>query len=160
MAVLEVQPLVLKDVELLIGTGTPDDFRKHVSGVTYTPTTPTSTWTGLGENTHTDTGTPTWTVQLDYVQDWTSTISLSGYLFDHAGEQVDLLVTPTDGAGPSFTSKVTIAPGAIGGTVNAFATTSVQLGSDYPVRIPAAVADEATAEDADGVRLTYDADAA
>jgi hypothetical protein len=143
MTVLEVQPLVLKDVELLIGTGTPDDFRKHVSGVTYTPASSQTTWSGLGLNTHTDAATPTWTVVLDYVQDWTSTSSLSAYLFEHSGEQVAMSFTPTDGVGPSFTSLVTIIPGAIGGQVNAFATTSVTLGSDKPVLVPALPLDDA-----------------
>jgi hypothetical protein len=142
MTVLPVQPLVLKDVELLLGSGTPDDFRKHVSGVTYTPSSAQQTWTGLGKNTHTDAAIPTWTVQLDYVQDWTSTNSLSSYLFTHEGEQLTAKFTPTSGSGPSFTSTVTIVPGAIGGQVNAFATTSVTLGSDRPVKVPPVAADE------------------
>jgi hypothetical protein len=157
MTILEVQPLVLKDVELLIGTGTPDDFRKHVSGVTYTPSSSTTTWTGLGKNTHTDAATPTWVVQLDYVQDWTSTTgSLSQYLFEHEGETLECTFTPTSGVGPSFTSNVTIVPGAIGGQVNAFATTTVSLGSDKPVLVPALpLADDVDAT-TPGVRQAQD----
>jgi hypothetical protein len=142
MPTLAVQPLVLKDVILTIGATTPDDFRKHVSGVTYTPTSPQNTWTGLGLNTHTDAGTPTWVVQLDYVQDWTSTSSLSRYLFEHVGETVPMTFGPTDGVGPTFTSNVTIVPGAIGGQVNAYATTTVSLGTDTPVLVPPALDDE------------------
>jgi len=141
MPILEVQPLVLKDVELLIGAATPDDFRKHASGVTFTPTSSQQTWTGLGLNTHTDAAIPTWMLQIDYVQDWTSTNSLSRYLFEHEGETVPVEVTPTSGVGPSFTANVSIVPGAIGGQVNSFATTSVQLGSDKPVLVPPVVAD-------------------
>lgn len=137
MATLDVQPLVLKDVELTLGSGTPDDFRKHVSGVTYTPSTPTQTWTGLGRNTHTDVGAPTWTLGLDYVQDWSSEDSLSRYLFEHQGETVEATFRPISGEGPAFKSNVTITPGAIGGQVNAYATTSVQLGTDAPVLVPA-----------------------
>ena len=136
MATLDVQPLVMKDVELLLGDGT-DDFRKHVSGVTYTPTTPTQTWTGLGQNTHTDVGSPTWVLQLDYVQDWDSADSLSRWLFDHQGETVAAEFRPRAGTGPAFGSNVTIVPGAIGGQVNAYATTSVQLGTDAPQLLPA-----------------------
>jgi hypothetical protein len=147
MTILEVQPLVLKDVELLIGTGTPDDFRKHVSGVTYTPTAPSNSWTGLGLNTHTDVGTPTWTLDLDYVQDWTSTNSLSLWLFEHKGESHPVVFTPIDGNGPSFSSTVTIVPGAIGGQVNSFATTTVQLGTDEPILVPPVVEDATTGVD-------------
>jgi hypothetical protein len=146
MPVLEVQPLVLKDVEALIG-GT-DDFRKHLSGVTFTPSSSQTTWSGLGLNTHTDSSIPTWTVQLDYVQDWTSTTSLSAYLFEHEGETVPFEFTPTDGVGPSFTANISIVSGAIGGQVNAFATTSVTLGSDKPVRVPPVVEDVNDDEDA------------
>ena len=159
MPILEVQPLVLKDVEALIGGTTPDDFRKHLSGVTFTPSSSQQTWSGLGLNTHTDSSIPTWTVQLDYVQDWTSTASLSRYLFENEGQTVPFTFTPTDGVGPSFTANISIISGAIGGQVNAFATTSVTLGSDKPQLVPPVVADE-SAEDADDVRLTYDADAA
>lgn len=137
MATHDVLPLVLKDVELVLGTDA-DDFRKHVSGVTYTPTAPTQSWTGLGGNTHTDVGAPTWTLNLDYVQDWDSVQSLSRYLFEHQGETVTALFRPRSGVGPSFTSEVTITPGAIGGQVNAFATTTVQLGTTAPELVAAA----------------------
>jgi hypothetical protein len=147
MTILEVQPLVLKDVELLIGANTPNDFRKHVSGVTFTPSSSQTTWTGLGLNTHTDSGIPTWVCQLDYVQDWTSTDSLSRYLYTHEGETIPVEFTPTDGAGPAFTANVSIVPGAIGGQVNAFATTTVTLGSDKPKIVPPVVADEDVVDD-------------
>lgn len=143
MATLDVQPLVLKDIELTIGDGTPDDFRKHVSGVTFTPpgtNVQVISWTGLGANTHTDKTVPDgddWTCGLDYVQDWDSTNSLSRYLYDHAGETVPATFRPRSGVGPSFTADITIVHGAIGGQVNAFATTSVTLGSTKPVLVPA-----------------------
>lgn len=134
MATLEVQPLVLKDVEAIIGT---DDFRKHLSGVTFTPTSSTTTWTGLGKNTHTDASIATWVAALAYVQDWDSPASLSRYLYEHEGETVEIEFRPRSGEGPSFTANVTITPGAIGGTVNAFGTATVNLGSDRPVLVPA-----------------------
>ncbi|PTU56409.1 hypothetical protein DBB34_09105 [Sphaerisporangium cinnabarinum] len=137
MATIEVQPLVLKDVEAIIGT---DDFRKHLSGVTFTPSSSTATWTGLGGNTHTDAGTATWVCALAYVQDWDSPASLSRYLYEHEGETVEMTFRPRSGEGPSFKANVTITPGAIGGQVNAFATSTVNLGSDRPVLVPAAAA--------------------
>ncbi|MBD8077695.1 hypothetical protein [Cellulosimicrobium arenosum] len=138
MAVIEVQPLVLKDVILIIGGETGDDYRKHVDAVTFTPSSSTITWTGLGLNTHTDAAIATWTAVLNYVQDWETTDSLSRYLFEHEGETVEMEFAPRSGSGPSFTANVAITPGAIGGTVNTYATTSVTLGSDKPVLVPAA----------------------
>lgn len=137
MTTLDVQPLILKDVELVI-EALGDDYRKHVSGVTFTPSSSQTTWTGLGRNTHTDSATPTWTVQFDYVQDWTSTDSLSRYLYENEGETVPVTFRPISGAGPSFKANITVIPGAIGGQVNAFATTSVTLGSDRPQLVAAA----------------------
>lgn len=130
-----VAPLILKDVELLLGAD--DDFRKHVSGVTLTPSSSQTTWKGLGGNTHTDSSTPTWTCQLDYVQDWISETSLSGYLMDHSGETIAATFRPQSGAGPTFTVNLSVVPGAIGGQVDAYSTTSVTLGCDEPVRVPA-----------------------
>lgn len=138
MAVIEVQPLVLKDVELLFAAAG-DDYRKHVSNVTFTPTAAAVTWTGLGLNTHTDQSTATWAVALTYVQDWDSATSLSRYLFDNEGETVTMTFRPRSGAGPSFTAQVIITPGAIGGAVNAFAETTATLGCmEKPALVPAA----------------------
>lgn len=139
MATLEVQPLVLKDVELIFGDPlADDDFRKHASSVTLTPSAEQATWNGLGKNSHTDTATATWTCVIEYVQDWDSADSLSRYLFTNEGTTVQVHFRPRAGTGPSFTANVTITPGAIGGAVNAFATTSVTLGSDKPQLVPAA----------------------
>lgn len=151
MPVLNVQPLILKDVELILEAAG-DDYRKHVSGVTFTPTSSQTTWTGLGLNTHTDSAIPTWVCQLDYVQDWTTTDSLSLYLYQHEGETVPATFRPTSGAGPSFTANLSVVPGAIGGQVNAYATTTVTLGSDKPVYVPGTpLADEPADEPGDVV---------
>ncbi len=137
MAVLEVQPLVLKDVELIIAAAG-DDYRKHVSGVVFTPTAAAITWNGLGLNSHTDQGIATWIAALTYVQDWDSASSLARYLYEHEGETVPMTFRPRSGVGPSFTANVAITPGAIGGLVNTFAETTVNLGSDKPVLVAAA----------------------
>lgn len=126
MAVINVQPLVLKNVDLLIGA---DDYKKHVDGVTFTPTSGTTTWTGLGLNTHTDANTATWTCDLSYVQDWETANSLSAYLYANEGNTVEIEFAPKSG-GPSFVANVVITPGAIGGQVNTFGTTTVTLGCD------------------------------
>jgi hypothetical protein len=136
MSTLDVKPLILKNVMLTLGAAG-DDYRKHVSGVMLTPSSSQTTWKGLGGNSHTDSTVPTWTCQLDYVQDWASVSSLSRYLFEHSGETVAATFQPISGSGPSFTSNLSIVPGAIGGQVDAYATTSVTLGSDQPVLVPA-----------------------
>lgn len=128
---IAVKPLVLKDVILNIGA---DGYQKHVSGVTYAPTSSAISWQGLTPDaSFTDQTTATWAVTLDYVQDWETDDSLSVYLFEHEGETVEMEFTPVRGTGKrTFTSNVTITPGAIGGAVNAYATTSVTLGSTKP----------------------------
>jgi hypothetical protein len=143
MATLDIQPLVMKDVLLVLGASG-DDFRKHVDQVTFNPPSAPSaiTWTGLGLNTHTDRGTPTedWTVTLNYAQDWESTNSLSQYLFDHHGdpEPIAARFEPKAG-GPAFEAEVYVVSGAIGGSVNVFATASVTLPTTgKPTRVAAA----------------------
>lgn len=135
MAVIEVAPLVMKDVTAVIG-GT-DDFKKHLSSVVFTPTASQITWTGLGSNTFTDTSLALWTVALTFAQDWETVNSLSQYLYEHEGETVTMEFHPKSGSGPSFTANVTITPGAIGGAVNAVAEATATLGCDRPVLVPA-----------------------
>lgn len=137
MPIGEVQPLVLKDVIAKIGNAEMD-YRKSFSKIEFTPSSSSSTWTGLGLNTHTDNATATWQANLTYVQDWDSADSFSRFLHDHEGETVPMEFAPRSGSGPSFTADIVITPGAIGGTVNAFAETSVALGVDgKPTLVPA-----------------------
>lgn len=136
MVVLTARPTVLKDVLLEIGT---DDFRAFAESVTFTPSASTITWTGLGGNTHTDASVATWTLDLTYSQDWDSTNSLSRFLYENEGETVSVTFAPKSGSGPSFIGDVVITPGAIGGAVGVFLTTSVTLGmSGRPELVPAA----------------------
>jgi hypothetical protein len=137
-----IVPLVLKDLDFIVGAlvaGAPsfDDginFKKHVDQAAFTPSTSTQTWTNGAGETFTDTSTATWTVGLSYGQDWDDEDSLSNYLLEHEGERVPVKFQPRSGTGPSFTSIVTITPGAIGGQVNAYATTTVTLGSTKPAK--------------------------
>jgi len=134
MVQIAVSPFVLKDVTLTLGT---DSYEKHVSEVRFTPSASTISWTGLGGNTVTDVATATWTATLGYVQDWETVDSLSQYLLANEGESVEATFKPKSGSGPSFTATLTVTPGAIGGAVNAYATTQVTLGSTKPVLVPA-----------------------
>lgn len=132
MSTIAVKPLVLKDVLLKIAA---DNYEKHVSGVTFVPSSSQIQWQGLTPDAaFTDVANATWAVTLNYVQDWETDDSLSQYLYENEGETVEMVFTPVKGAGKkTFTVNVTITPGQIGGEVNAYATTSVTLGSDKPV---------------------------
>lgn len=136
MAQIAVNPIVLRDVLLSIAA---DDYEKHVSGVTITPTTGAVNWTGLDPAaTFTFPTSTTWAAQLDYAQDWETLNSLSEYLFAHEGEQVTATFEPVKG-GTGWEIDVFIVPGSIGGQVNAVATASVTLGVvGRPRRIAAA----------------------
>lgn len=136
MVQIAVKPIVLRDVLLSIAA---DDYEKHVSGVTITPTTGSVTWNGLSPDAAFNFPTSTtWAVQLDYAQDWDTANSLSRYLFDNEGEQVTMTFEPVKG-GLGWEVEVSIAPGSIGGQVNAVATATVTLGvNGRPVPVPAA----------------------
>lgn len=140
MVALDVQPLVLKNVVMSLkisgASGDPIEFQKHLSAVAFTPKSDTKTWTGLGGNTHTDAGPSTWTCDLTFVQDWLSDQSLSRFLFENEGATAEASFEPVT-AGPTFTSNVTITPGAVGGKVGEFAEQSVSLGSDKPALVDA-----------------------
>jgi hypothetical protein len=137
MTELTVQPMVLKDLDLLIGAGTPDDFGAHVSTCKFTPSASTVQFVGGKSNAFTDVTTPTWVCELTYAQDWKSANSLSRYLYLHEGEHVPVIFKPVDG-GPEFESVLIITPGAIGGDVNAVSTASVTLGLEGKPELVAA----------------------
>ena len=130
MALIEVKPRFLTDVELTIGV---DQYENHVSGVTFTPTPASpSAWSGLGGNTHTAVGkSTTWVCTLDYVQDWQTPNSLARYLKDNAGVEKPCVFTPSDGSEPWY-ATITPVPGPLGGAGQAFATASVTLASTEP----------------------------
>lgn len=134
MAQIAVAPLVLKDVTLTLGT---DTYEKHVDSVAFTPSASTLTWTGLDGTTHSDVGQATWVSDLSYAQDWDTANSLSQYLLANEGDTVAATLKPRSGSGPSFTSTLTITPGAIGGGVGAYATAKVSLPCTKPVLVPA-----------------------
>ena len=132
MATIDVKPLVLKDVTLKIGA---DNYEKHVSSVKFTPSSSTITWAGLSPDAvFSDTTAPTWTCEIEFVQDWETENSLSRYLFDEQGETKAVEFVPVKGAGNlKVDANLTITPGSIGGAVNQYATDTVTLGSDKPV---------------------------
>jgi hypothetical protein len=126
MATIAVQPFVLKDVLLGIEA---DNYEAHVSAVTFTPANSAQEWRGLTPTSvYTDPGSETWTVTLELAQDWQTPNSLSRYLFENAGQTVAVTFAPQAGVGPTFEANVTLVSPAIGGTGNAYATSSVTCG--------------------------------
>lgn len=120
------RPLILKNALLRIDA---DDYQKHVSGVTLTPSASTITWASLSPDAQfSDISTATWAATLNIVQDWSQPDSLCRYLFEHEGEHVSAVFQPLNGEGPAFAVTLILTPGAVGGEVNSVATQSVTLG--------------------------------
>jgi hypothetical protein len=143
MPAIAVAPFVLKDALFAVAL---DNYESHTSQVEFVPTTQQLQWQGLTPSaSFTDVGSPSWAATIAYAQDWTTPNSFSQYLYDHQGETVDATFTTNDGAG-EWAVKLIITPGAVGGTVNAYAVATVTLGiSGQPVFTPAVVADAADA---------------
>lgn len=128
MATIAVAPFVLKDVVFTVGT---DDYEKHVSTVRFAPQTSVVTWKGLSPDaTFTDTTAPTWTCEISYAQDWSTTNSFCQYILTEAGTEKSVIFRPKGtGTGlPSFAATLIIAPGEIGGDVDSVAVSSVTMG--------------------------------
>ena len=128
MVVQEIQPFVMKNAIVIIGT---DDFAKAVSSATLTPSGGTTPFKGLKPDAvFTFPQSVTWTLDLEYAQDWSNEISLSRYLFDHIGEILDCTVNVDDQTAgtTSWELQVAVTAGAIGGAVDNVATATVSLG--------------------------------
>lgn len=136
MAQINVNPLVLKDVVLSIGT---DSYENHVSQVLINPSNSQISWNGMTPSAAFTDATPaTWTCQLTYVQDWETTNSLSEYLRANAGVDKVITFKPRRGSGPSFTITATIVAGPIGGTGRSYAEATVTLPvKGEPTKVPA-----------------------
>lgn len=123
-----IAAIALKDVSLIFGTAeTGTEYKKTVSGVTFTPTTNDIEWRGLGGVTLKDSDPATWDANIEFIQDWVSPGSLCRYLYEHEGETQTIAFEPKSGAGPTFTATVTIRPATIGGGIGSFPTASVTL---------------------------------
>jgi hypothetical protein len=124
--IVAVAPFVLKNVTLTVDT---DDFKAHVSQVSFDPSGSQQTWKGLSpEAVFTDQSAPTWGLTLAYAQDWATPNSLSRYLYDHEGEVKPVTFVPDIAGQGTWSADVVITAGAVGGTVDAFATSTVTLG--------------------------------
>ncbi|KKI19666.1 MULTISPECIES: hypothetical protein [unclassified Leucobacter] len=133
MPKIAVNPFMMVNCLFTVGA---DDYEAHVAKVEFVPTSTSATFKGLDPSaSFTFSGAPTWAANIDYAQDWSNPKSLSNYLMQHAGEQIEVIFEPVKG-GRSITATLSIQPGAIGGAVDAVATASVSLGSTTPVLEP------------------------
>lgn len=134
MSTLTPAGVVLKDVDLIFDAD-PDNYGAHADVVRFDPSTSQVTFPGMAPvGMLTDQSEATWTLTLNFVQDWTSAKSLSRYLYEHAGEAVTVKFKPRAGTGaPSFSSTVTLAHGPIGGNSQQFAAGGVTMGCTRPV---------------------------
>lgn len=134
-----VAPLFLNDVIMQIGAT--NSFETAISSATFTPSTKLVTFQG---------GTPasifnfpaptTWTLDLEYAQDWDTTDSLANYLHANEGTVVPAVFTPKEGDedSPTVTANIIIAPGSIGGDIGSVGTSKVSLGvNGRPTVVPA-----------------------
>lgn len=127
MAEVGVQPLVLKDVVLNIGT---DDFAAAISSAVLTPAASIVTWKGLKPSSvHSFPTAATWTGDFEYAQDWSDPDSFSMYLYEHEGETIEgVTLEPQSGVGHRWTFDLIIVPGQVGGAVDTVGTATVSLG--------------------------------
>lgn len=91
-----------------------DDYSAAIDGVTFTPTTQSSTWRGISGNVRRGQAPSEWSLTLGHAQDLAPE-GLTRYLLDNDGQSKVVTFTPVED-GPSITATVIIAPGTIGGT--------------------------------------------
>ena len=126
MPVIAVDPIMMGSAKLTLGA---NDYEGHVSSAMFTPANNTPVvWKGLTASSVFSFGTKaTWTLDLEYAQDWETADSLSKYLLANEGTVVAAVFEPVDG-GQAYEADVIITPGAIGGAVDSVATGTVSLG--------------------------------
>lgn len=141
MPTVTVTPFVMRNAILELGT---DDYAKAVSSATLTPSGGITTFKGLKPDAvFTYPQSTTWTLDLEYAQDWGIAGSLSVWLFNNQGTNQPFELTADDVAGSTvWNGTVVITAGAVGGAVDSVATATVSLGvvgqpvPTFPVVIP------------------------
>lgn len=130
--IVPVSPFILKNAIVAFGTpGSDNDFAKAVSSATLTPSGGVTPFKGLKPDAvFTFPQSVTWTLDLEFAQDWSADDSLSRYLFDHQGETITATLNADDRTTgtTSWALNVAIVPGAVGGPVDSVATATVSLG--------------------------------
>lgn len=132
MSAIEAQPILLNNVTVKLGA---DTYEEALTTCQLVPTTPKVVFAGLGGNTKTLLGVPSWIANLTFAQDLTSGASLHKLLHTSPpGTPLAMeLIAVADG--DKVTATIVTEPGAIGGDVNTVPSASVALGvNGQPVR--------------------------
>lgn len=124
------EPVYMKDVLLTIDGST---FGAEVAAATFMPSVSRATWKGLTPTSRHHQVAVDWSLDLTVGQDPDEAASLHRFLLENAGENKTAVLRPRGASGYGYTATVTIAPTAIGGTVEAFAEGTVSLPSTAPV---------------------------
>lgn len=153
MPVMPVSPEVQKNLQLMIGL---DEYQKHVSSVSWEPSTSQVEWRGgTPDAVFTDSAAPTWTANFVLIQDWENPDSLFNFLLAHAGETAEVSYKPVAAGEFSIAATVTLAAPAIGGAVGQYVEATIVMGSTAPVptfpapTVPGDAPEAATADDYD-----------
>lgn len=130
MAVKEIKPIVINNLVLRLGdAATGDEFQKAITSAILTPASSNVTFQGgTPDAAFTFPGPTSWTLDLTYAQDVDTVGSLSQYLWEHQGEEVEFMLKPKASGATTWEGSTIIAPGAAGAAVAAVATSSVSLG--------------------------------
>lgn len=123
MASIAPAPIIMNNAILKIGT---DNYEKAVSSAKLVPNTPMGKFQGIDGTWTIKAGTPSWELQLEFAQDWTTANSLSQYLATNAGLTKSIELTPETG-GAKKTVTVTIIAGSVGGAGGTTTLDSVTL---------------------------------
>lgn len=125
MTSIAVKPYQITDCVLTLGS---NNYEAHASKIELVPTVTKAKFKGsTPAATFSFASAPEWLLNLTYAQDWETASSLSRFLHEHVGEEIDVTFEPRRG-GPAITATIVIEPGAIGGDVDAVAGASVALG--------------------------------
>jgi hypothetical protein len=125
VASIGVQPIVFKNMSVLIGT---DNFEKAIKTLKFTPSTSIQTWKGgTPASVFTDVTSPTWVCDMGLAQDWSTTGALAQYLLTNQGTTKACTFRPYGGTtGPNISATLILAPPEIGGDIDAWLETTVQ----------------------------------
>lgn len=126
------KPYALKTATLTLkaeGAASATDFSDHVSEITFTPSSSSTSWTSVSGKTIQENSAPTWEATLGLVQDLDPE-GLARYLLANHGKKAEMVVTLVNGTEPINTT-VTLSAAALGGKADgSIAESSVTLPLD------------------------------
>jgi hypothetical protein len=126
-------PLFMKDCTFEI-EGT--DYAGELSSVRFAAASSQVEYKGLKKGSkYTESTDPSYTCVTAYAQDWENATSWSNALIELSGTTQLVTFKPKAAGTVGFTANLSIVPGDIGGEVDAYATSTVTLGSDEPQKI-------------------------